>query len=75
MIQVYTSSGVPTTRTYSDKKTAMNTVRSIGKQTFSNPAATVKLNVKPNTSSMSGDRAGFSAKHSLSNVARFFAGV
>src|SRR5260370_10870872 len=60
---------------YSDQKTAMNRVRSIGRQTFSNLAAMVKLNVKPNTSSMSRDCACFSSKHSFSNAARFFAGV
>src|SRR5258708_12048250 len=60
---------------YSDKKTAMNIVRSIGWQTFSNLPAMVKPDVKRSASSASGDRAGFSPKYSLANMARLFARV
>src|SRR6266436_6827488 len=69
------SSGGPTTRMYRDKKTTMKRVRSIGRQTFSNPARLVKRVVEPPASLANGDGAGLAAQHSLSNVARLFAGV
>src|SRR6266481_7752734 len=60
---------------YSDKKTPIKRVRSIGRQTLSNPKVLVKRNVDAITSLMNSDGAGLSAKHPLSNVARLLAGV
>src|SRR5256885_16242625 len=69
------SSGGPTIRMYRDKKTPMKSVRSIGRQTFPNPARLVKRIVEPAASLANGDGAGLAAKHSLADVARLFAGV
>src|SRR6266481_1334502 len=60
---------------YRDKKTPIKRVRSMGRQTFSNPKALVKRNVDAISPLMNSDRAGLSAKHPLSNVARLLAGV
>src|SRR5712664_1800611 len=72
------SSGGPTIRMYSDKKTAMKRVRSIRRQTFSNPAPPVKRNVESissSSSSVNEARASLAAKHPPSNVACQLAGV